>query len=201
VTISYKALVCKLLFKLIMTRDNVVDIILGDQISRKLEDRKRDLSILLLGHYMPPKVLKKLEKFRNFLRNNGYPNVKLVKDIPDDRLFSTDDDEHFVLKSKFNMEIADIILFVFFKDGEKTGPEIELAHLCDVLRHRCWRCVIFCEKSYTKRVSSMLKGNIKISMIRTRSFNDNNDKQLYDAALAALTEFSIKQYRQLKSNL
>lgn len=182
-----------------MNEDNVVDIILGDQISKKLEDRKRDLSILLLGHYKPRKVLKRLEKFRDFLRSNGYQKVKLVKDIADNGRYSNDDDEHFLLKSQFNMGIADVILFVFFKDGEKTGPEIELGFLCNVLRDRCWRCVIFCEKSYTKRASTMLKGNIKISMIRTRSFNDNNDKYLYDAALGALTEFSIKQYWQLKS--
>lgn len=141
-----------------------------------------------------------MEKLRDFLQNNGYSKVMLVKDIADNR-YSEDDDEHFLLKSRFNMQIADIILFVFFKDGEKTGPEIELDFLCNMLRDKCWRCVIFYEKSYIKRASSMLKGNIKISMIRTRSLNDNNEKQLCEAALAALTEFTIKQYWQLKSKL
>ncbi len=183
-----------------MNKDNIVDIILGDQINNKLEDRKRDLSILLLGHYKPRKVLKRLEKLRDFLKINGYHKVILVKDIADNR-YSKDDDEHFLLKSQFNMQIADIILFVFFKDGEKTGPEVELGFLCNMLREKCWRCVIFYEKSYIKNASSMLKGNIKISMIRTRSFNDSDDKQLYEAALAALTEFTIKQYWQLKSKL
>lgn len=186
---------------MIMDKNNVVDIILGDRINGKLEDRKRDLSILILGHYRPPKVLKKLENFRDFLQSNGYLKAKLLKDIPDDSRFSSDDDEHFLLKSKFNMQFAEIILFVFFKDGEKTGPEMELAHLCDVLRDRCWRCVLFCEKSYKKRASAMLKGNIKITKILSRSFRDNKEHELYDAALAALTEFSIKQYWQLKSNL
>lgn len=184
-----------------MHKNNVVDIILRDRINEKLEDRRRDLSILILGHYRPPKVLKRLGDFRDFLRSNGYPKAKLLKDIPDGRPFSSDDDEHFLAKSKFNMQHAEIILFVFFKDGEKTGPEMEMAHLCDLLRDRCWRCVIFCEKSYKKRASSMLKGNIKITKILSRSFNDNEDHELYDAALAALTELSINQYWQLKSNL
>lgn len=182
-----------------MNEDNIIDIVLGDQISKKLEERKRDISILLLGHYRPHKVLKRLEKLRDFLRNNGYPNTELVKDIVDTYRYSDDDDEHFLLKSKFHMQFADIILFVFFKDGVKTGPEIELAYLCDMLRNRCWRCVVFCEKGYSKSASSMFKGNIKITRLLTRSFNYKNDEQLYDAALAALTEFSIKHYRQLKS--
>ncbi len=182
-----------------MNEDNAIDIVLGDQISKKLEDRKRDLSILLLGHYKPSKVLKRLEKLRDYLRSNGYHNVFLVKDIADNGRYSNDDDEHFLLKSQFNMQIADIIIVVFFKDGEKTGPEIELGFLSNTLRDRCWRCAIFCEKSYMKKASSMLKGNIKISMIRARYFDDNKDKQLYDATLGALTEFTIKHYWQLKS--
>lgn len=68
---------------MVMNEDNVIDIVLGDQISKKLEERKRDISVLLLGHYRPHKVLKRLEKLRDFLRNNGYPNTKLVKDIVD----------------------------------------------------------------------------------------------------------------------
>lgn len=185
-----------------MNRENVIDLILGDQISKRLEERKGDLSILLLGHYRPHKVLKRLEEFRDFLQSNGYTNSKLVKDIKDNTRYSDDDDEHFLLKSKFHMQFAEILFFVFFKDGIKSGPEIEIAHLCDMLPSRYWRCVVFCEKGYIKGASSMLKGNIKIARILTRSFNYNNDKQLYDASLATLTEFTIKHYWQLKeSNL
>ncbi len=179
--------------------NNAVDIILGDRITTKLEESRRDLYILILGHYRPSKVLERLEEFRDFLHSNGYPNAKLLKDIPDDKRYSSDDDEHFVLKSKFNMQFADIILFVFFKMSEKGGPEIELDFLCNVLRDRCWRCAVFCEKSYRKRTSAMLRGNIKCARIVARSFKDNNDRQLCEAALGVLTNLSITQYWQLKS--
>lgn len=184
-----------------MNENNFDYIILGDQISKDLEDRKRDLSILLLGHYKPRKMLKRLEELKDFLRSNGYSNTKLVRDIPDDKRYSDDNEEYFLLKSQINMQRAEIILFIFFKDGVKTGPEIELADLCSIFPYRCWRSAVIWEKGYKKNASAMLKGKIKVARMKTSFFNDYNDKQLHNAALGVLTDFSTKQYWRLKSNL
>jgi hypothetical protein len=122
---------------------------------------KKKLKVLILGAYRPDKALKRLEKLRNCLIENGFEAAKLAKDFPDDRQFSQDLDEHYTVKSRQLIEEwAQVPIFIYFKRAKNDGVTVEITYTCDKLHEKQSCCAVFFEGKL-EDFSSQVKGEIK----------------------------------------
>lgn len=88
-------------------------------------------------------------------------------------------DEHFTKKSRLCLNTwAHVPIFVFYKDADNLGVNIELSFTCLNLPNKTNNSVVFFQTGMD--ISSQIKGSIKIAKISSEKFN--SDKEL--AALA-----------------
>jgi hypothetical protein len=89
--------------------------------------------------------------------------TKLVKDFPDDMMYSPDPDEHFTLKSQKRIkEWAHVPIFVFLKGKDNQGVTVELTYTCATLFHKQSYCATFFEGKW-ESYSSQVRGSVKLT--------------------------------------
>lgn len=127
------------------------------------QEAKAKLRILIPGPYRPKHALDRLEKLRDCLIEKGFLQTKLVKDFPDDMMYSPDPDEHFTLKSQKRIkEWAHVPIFVFFKGGDNQGVTVELTYTCTTLSHKQSCCATFFEGKW-ENYSTQVRGSVKLT--------------------------------------
>ena len=157
---------------------------------------KSKLRIVIFGPYKPDSALTRLANFRDFLRENGYPNTNLVADfnIPQqqsDQSF----EEYLVFKCEYWLENADVVLFTLFNNARLEGVSTEFTHLVDILKGRMWRTIVFHEQV---DLSSMIKGRLNLFHREIQQTDFDGDQDLYEKSLGLLISYPKKLFFELR---
>ena len=160
-------------------------------------DRIKDrLQVVIFGAYKPPASMVRLVNFRNHLRTMGYTCSSIVEDfdIPkqeDGQPLS----EYFLFKCQFWLENADVVLFVFFKEGRQEGVATEFTHLINYLKGRMWRAVVFTENT---DLSTMIRGRLTLFNSEIKQTDFDGDADLYEKATGLLIDYPKKLFFDIR---
>lgn len=140
----------------------------------EVSEKKSKVRILILGAYKPKKMKERLEQLRNALIIRGYENTKLMMDFSDEQRYSDDDDIHYTKKSEDNIHNwAQILIFLFFKEGENEGVASEFKFTCIEVSDKMDTILLLHEKG--KKPSTQVEGPRKESKIRVGYFDSDKD--------------------------
>lgn len=147
--------------------------------------RKASLKIGVYGSYYPAAELRRLEWLRDALKNEGYTQTYLVKDLPDLTDFRDDFD-----KSVFALERSNMNLFILTFKGQKQGAIRELDYVLRNPRH-VFKCTVFIEtetatgrsklreeKRRRRCITTLLEDDLRAVNMRVAEYNregDNDD--------------------------
>lgn len=153
--------------------------------SKDLENKKRNIKILILGPYRPQNYKQRLTQFRVCLQNHGYETARLVDDFPDVPRYDPDPDIHFTLKSRDKIKSwAKSLVFVFFRNADNQGVSNELTFTCDLVREKIHDSIVLHEQGVN--LSTQTKGPLKISRMCSDKFC--TDRALCDKAIGFCTK-------------
>lgn len=158
---------------------------------KEFSDRKKSLKVLILGAYVPKDCEQRLVKLKECLFENGYKNARLVRDFSDMPSFHDVKPAHIVTKSKHYIKFwADVLLFVFFRNGRNEGVSVEFEFACSKVLEKLGVSVVLAEKDLS--LSSMILGSVEIQQIKADIFID--DMELCEKLLGYLTNFTHRLY-------
>lgn len=158
---------------------------------KEFADRKKAMKVLILGAYVPKDCEQRLVKLRECLFENGYKNARLVSDFSDVPSFHGVKPAHIVTKSKYYIKFwADVLLFVFFKNGRNEGVSVEFEFACSKVLEKLGVSIVLTEKDLN--LSNMILGSVEIQEIKADSFVDG--LELCDKLLGYLTNFTHRLY-------
>ncbi|MFC1786755.1 hypothetical protein ACFLY8_01805 [Halobacteriota archaeon] len=158
---------------------------------------KPKLKILILGPYIPPSAKSQLKELRNFLKNKGYTQTKLVEDIPNKAVFHEEGKINLFTKSIFCINSADVNYFIFLNNGRNEGVTAELTYTCNNLQNKLNTCAVFIEKKYKKTLSTMIRDQISLREKKLRQASFQNNKELHDIALGYSLECLKLSYQNI----
>lgn len=151
-------------------------------------ERKPSLKIGIYGSYHPRSELKRLESLRESLKNQGYAQTYLVKDLPSLPEFKDDFD-----KSIFSIERSNVNIFILTFRGQKQGAVRELDYVLRNPEH-VFKCIAFIESSPRGRVyrrrclTSLLEADLKAVGMRVAEFDEGDDAELLDLVKGTLLD-------------
>lgn len=123
-----------------------------------------NLNITILGAYSPVESKKRLENLRDCLRDSGFLKAHLVEDalVPIAVTRSLkDQDKIFLVKSQYEMQNSDALIFVFGKNDISDGHKTELNYFYDFLYDKLIDKTLFLvEKGGMKKLSSLVRAQI-----------------------------------------
>jgi len=156
---------------------------------RILDTIKNQVKVLILGPYdenCPKGMIKSckevLEDLKQFLISQGFLNTRLVKDwkikrnIPQVTFASLARHKSF----HFIDNWAEILVFVFFENGNNSSVGREFGHMVDSSREKCKYSTILRQNNLD--LGTIIKGDINSERIVESQFLDK--KELYDYAFA-----------------
>jgi hypothetical protein len=151
--------------------------------------RKGKLPVLILGPYKPLRARATLHTLKKCLVKAGYAETRLVEDFPDIVKYHEDPDIHFTLKSQsFMKHWAKALIFVLLKNGRNDGAISELGFAAQNLRSQFSSLAVFSDF----RLSTQVRGPIKIHSLRYEKFSDS--KELCEYSTAACGDFVYDNY-------
>jgi len=150
--------------------------------------RKPSLKIGIYGSYYPQSEPKRLESLRESLKEEGYSQTYLVKDLLDLPEFKDDFD-----KSIFSIIRSNVNLFVLTFKGQKQGAIRELDYALKNPEY-VFKCVAFIEsspkgKAYRRCLTSLLEADLRAVGMRVAEFDIGNDIELLDLVRGTLLDF------------
>jgi hypothetical protein len=157
--------------------------------SSALEVNKRQSRVLILGAYRvrpehSPKgdiCNQRLLRLQSYLINKGFINTKLVRDFPDETSVPDEAfDIHFLKKSQYYIRTwADILLFVFFIEGDNKSVIREIGYMADMVPLKCNRSVIVRD---IQENLGIVRGDIKGKRMLEYTFENEDELQSYSFA-------------------
>jgi len=159
-------------------------------------ERKSSLKVGLYGSYYPRSELERLESLRDSLKNEGYPQTYLVKDLPDLPEFKDDFD-----KSIFSIKRSNVNIFILTFRGQKQGAVRELDYVLRNPEH-VFKCVVFIESSSRRRcLTSLLEADLKAVGMRVAEFDRARDAELLGLVKGTLLGFLYYYVRNRPQDL
>ncbi len=154
----------------------------------------------IYGSYHPRSELKRLESHRESLKDEGYSQTYLVKDLPDLAEFKDDFD-----KSIFSIRRSNVNIFILTFKGQKQGTVRELDY---VLRNPeyVFKCVTFIESSpkgraYRRCLTSLLEADLRAVGMRVAEFDKGDDVELLELIKGTLLDFLYYYVRNRPQDL
>jgi hypothetical protein len=153
-----------------------------------VETQKNNVNVLILGPYRstgtekkgePDPCLTRLEKIRDFLRENGFKQTFLVADFKDENGIPLEVmREHFLTKSQYYIrDWADICIFIFLRDCDNSGVENELVYLVNTVREKTGTSVIIHPKKIV--LSGLHWGAIEAFSIKHDPYKKDDEIEHY----------------------
>jgi len=171
---------------------NFIESLTSDR-SDLVKDR---LQIVIFGAYKPPEAKKRLVDFKKFLQSQGYTGARLVEDfsIPA-RKEGEDISVYFWQKCQYWLQTADVVIFVFFKEGKLEGMTSEFSHFVDNLKDRMWRGIVFAEP----KMSHMILGRLRLFPTELKQDNFSGDDHLQSLSLGYLIDYPKKLFFDIRN--
>lgn len=156
---------------------------------------KDRLRIVIFGAYRPSEAKSRLVAFKEFLQSNGYPGTRLVDDfsIPTQNA-GENLSVYLWQKCQYWLQTADVVIFVFFKEGKLEGMTREFSHFVDNLKGRLWRGIVFTEPP----MSHMILGPLEIFRNELKQDTFSGDADLYELSLGYLLDYPKKLFFDIK---
>jgi hypothetical protein len=155
----------------------------------RIEERKKHTNILILGPYKKHESIQlngetcveQLEKIKKSLQRNGFFKTRLVKDwLDEENIPKKLWDKHFLKKSiHYINEWAEVLLFVFLKEGDHKGVVREWSHMVEITDKQKNSVII---RHETIDLGSLIRGDIAEHTIYEYSFN--NEDELHTRSFA-----------------
>ena len=147
--------------------------------------------ILILGPYRTQEAFKcetekiclnKLDRLKAFLIEKGFPQTRLVIDwMDEEEVPPASFDIHFREKSFYYIDNwADIILFVFLREGDNLSVSREWGHMVESVREKCERAVVLRQKEVD--LGSLIRGDIERE--RVYEYHFEQEAELQDFAFS-----------------
>lgn len=137
---------------------------------------KAGLKILILGAYKPESEKDRLILFKNCLIKRKFIQTCLVADFPN-ATYNKELDIDTTKKSEyFIIYWADVLIFVFFKEGKDYGVTSELRFTCDMVPEKAEHALVLFEDDMEFLVGTQVRGPIKITKMSYNNFD--NDVEL-----------------------
>jgi len=157
---------------------------------------KDRLQIVIFGAYRPDEAFTRLNSFKEFLQNNGFPGARLVADLDTpEKIDGETDPEYILRKCRFWMEHADAVFFTFFNEARIEGVSSEFTFFIDLLFDRIWHAVVFSEPN---DLSMMIQGNIDLWKPDLKQTSFSGDDDLYKFALGYLVDFPKRLFYKIR---
>ena len=168
---------------------NLIDINRSDLVKDRLQ-------IVIFGAYRPTESKARLVKFKKFLQSSGYLGARLVEDFSTPVKEEGENlSEYFWRKCKYWLEIADVVIFIFFKEGRLEGMTSEFSHFLDNLKDKWWRGIVFTEP----KISHMIQGRLNPLRDELKQDNFSGDDSLYALSLGYLVDYPKKLFYDIRN--
>ena len=144
----------------------------------------------------PTESKTRLIKFKKFLQSSGYLGTRLVEDFSTPVKEEGEDlGEYFWRKCQHWLETADVVIFVFFKEGRLEGMTSEFSHFLDNLKDKLWRGIVFTEPE----MSHMIQGRLSLVRDELKQDNFSGNDSLYDLSLGYLVDYPKKLFFDIRN--
>jgi hypothetical protein len=157
---------------------------------------KPKLRVLILGSYTASS-LKRLEKLKKFLLENGYLQTRLIKDFEKPTKNRNESQSAFNLrKSEYWIPRADVPIFVFLPRVKNDGVGFELQYLCHNFSDMTWRSILGISRTSSLKISSLISGLIERWSDTIQQVFFTTNRQLQNEVRGALTNLLERLYQQ-----